>query len=186
LIRWNDAKGFGFIPVQDRGRDIFVPISAFKKMAERRPRMGDTVYFDLHRDNRGKLRAVNAGIMGVTLPPVHHRPVKPAIAKGGYTGGVRRWVSRRLTSSVLLLGDVFAYHRYQVYTGRLQNGPVHKTEVTQRPADSDTTRYSCRGKVYCSGMRSCEEAILYLRNCPGTKMDGDRDGIPCVRQWCRY
>ncbi|MCI5222285.1 MAG: hypothetical protein D3924_06325 [Candidatus Electrothrix sp. AR4] len=34
-------------------------------------------------------------------------------------------------------------------------------------------------------MTSCEEATFYQRNCPGTKMDGDRDGVPCEKQWCR-
>ncbi|WP_202967642.1 excalibur calcium-binding domain-containing protein [Comamonas thiooxydans] len=33
-------------------------------------------------------------------------------------------------------------------------------------------------------MTSCEEAIFFIRNCPGTKMDGDNDGIPCERQLC--
>jgi len=32
-------------------------------------------------------------------------------------------------------------------------------------------------------MSSYEEAIFYLRNCPGTKMDGDSDGIPCEQQF---
>jgi hypothetical protein len=129
---------------------------------------------------------VNASIAGITPRPAHHRPVKPSIAKGRYTGSWRRWVSWLLTTSILLAGGVFAYHRYKVYIGRLQNGPVHKSEVTPRHADTNTTRYSCRGKVYCSEMSSCEEAMFYLRNCPGTKMDGDRDGIPCERQWCGH
>jgi hypothetical protein len=29
-----------------------------------------------------------------------------------------------------------------------------------------------------------QEATFFLRNCPGTKMDGNRDGIPCEQQWC--
>jgi hypothetical protein len=33
-------------------------------------------------------------------------------------------------------------------------------------------------------MHSCEEATWFLNHCPGTKMDGDGDGIPCERQWC--
>lgn len=45
-------------------------------------------------------------------------------------------------------------------------------------------RYKCSGKIYCSEMTSCAEAKFYLRNCPGTKMDGDNDGIPCEKQWC--
>lgn len=29
-------------------------------------------------------------------------------------------------------------------------------------------------------MSSCEEATFYLKNCPGTKIDGDGDGIPWI------
>ncbi|MDF3883094.1 excalibur calcium-binding domain-containing protein [Cupriavidus basilensis] len=32
---------------------------------------------------------------------------------------------------------------------------------------------------HCSQMTSCEEARFYLRSCPGVKIDGDGDGIPC-------
>ena len=43
---------------------------------------------------------------------------------------------------------------------------------------------SCDGRTYCSQMTSCAEATWFLKNCPGVKMDGDRDGIPCETQWC--
>jgi hypothetical protein len=46
--------------------------------------------------------------------------------------------------------------------------------------------FKCKGKTYCSEMSSCKEAKFYLRNCPGTKMDGDHDGIPCESQWCGH
>ncbi|MEH6648869.1 MAG: excalibur calcium-binding domain-containing protein [Motiliproteus sp.] len=32
-------------------------------------------------------------------------------------------------------------------------------------------------------MGSKAEAEYFLRNCPGVKMDGDHDGIPCERQF---
>jgi len=44
----------------------------------------------------------------------------------------------------------------------------------------------CDGRTHCSQMTSCEEAIYFLRNCPGTQMDGDNDGVPCESQWCRW
>ena len=44
--------------------------------------------------------------------------------------------------------------------------------------------FSCDGRKYCSQMRSCAEAKYFLANCPGVKMDGDGDGIPCEQQWC--
>jgi len=43
---------------------------------------------------------------------------------------------------------------------------------------------NCDGRVWCSEMTSCDEAKFFVRNCPGTKMDGDGDGVPCERQWC--
>ena len=43
----------------------------------------------------------------------------------------------------------------------------------------------CDGRKRCSQMRSCAEATWFLQNCPGMEMDGDRDGVPCERQWCR-
>jgi hypothetical protein len=33
-------------------------------------------------------------------------------------------------------------------------------------------------------MTSCAEAKYFLANCPGAKMDGDGNGVPCERQWC--
>jgi len=45
--------------------------------------------------------------------------------------------------------------------------------------------FSCDGRQHCSQMRSYDEAVFFLRNCPNTKMDGDGDGIPCERQFGR-
>jgi hypothetical protein len=44
--------------------------------------------------------------------------------------------------------------------------------------------FSCDGRQYCSQMKSCAEAKYFLANCPGAKMDGDGNGIPCEKQWC--
>lgn len=45
--------------------------------------------------------------------------------------------------------------------------------------------FSCDGRLHCSQMTSCDEATYFLKNCPGTRMDGDGDGIPCERQHCQ-
>lgn len=44
--------------------------------------------------------------------------------------------------------------------------------------------FHCDGRVYCSEMHSCAEAKFFLQNCPGVRMDGNDDGIPCEKQWC--
>ena len=47
------------------------------------------------------------------------------------------------------------------------------------------SRWRCDGRRHCSQMSSCEEAKFFLANCPGVKMDGNHDGVPCEKQWCR-
>lgn len=54
--------------------------------------------------------------------------------------------------------------------------------LPERPAPAP--QYRCDGRKYCSQMSSCQEAMYFLAHCPGVKMDGDGDGIPCERQWC--
>jgi hypothetical protein len=51
-------------------------------------------------------------------------------------------------------------------------------------APSVSAGFSCDGRQYCSQMKSCAEARYFLSNCPGAKMDGDGNGIPCEKQWC--
>lgn len=50
---------------------------------------------------------------------------------------------------------------------------------------SGADHFKCDGRTYCSQMTSCEEAKFFIKNCPNTKMDGNNDGIPCEKQWCK-
>jgi len=61
--------------------------------------------------------------------------------------------------------------------------PKEKSVYKKR---STVQKYRCDGRVWCSQMHSCEEAIFFINHCPGTKMDGDHDGRPCEKQWCRH
>jgi Excalibur calcium-binding domain/Domain of unknown function (DUF4124) len=57
--------------------------------------------------------------------------------------------------------------------------------TTNSPSVSNAlSSFSCDGRKHCSQMKSCAEAKYFLANCPGVKMDGDNDGIPCEEQWC--
>ena len=60
------------------------------------------------------------------------------------------------------------------------------TPTTSNPPTASTLsgNFSCDGRRYCTQMKSCAEAKYFLANCPGVKMDGDKDGIPCEEQWC--
>ena len=58
--------------------------------------------------------------------------------------------------------------------------------LAQPGSGPNPTRFSCDGRTHCSQMTSCEEATFFIKNCPGTEMDGDGDGIPCESQWCGH
>ena len=68
--------------------------------------------------------------------------------------------------------------------------PEEAMSGTQEPeaaeAPRETPAFHCDGRVYCSQMTSCEEARYFLENCPGVKMDGEGDGVPCEGQWCGH
>ena len=55
----------------------------------------------------------------------------------------------------------------------------------ERATDTSSRTFTCDGRTYCSQMTSCEEATYFIRNCPGTMMDGNNDGVPCESQWCK-
>jgi hypothetical protein len=87
---------------------------------------------------------------------------------------------------------VAAWKTYAVYQARqavaaqqlLLDQPRHR-DIDVGSAAAAKPQYTCDGRTYCAQMKSCEEATFFLRNCPGTKMDGDNDGIPCEQQLCR-
>jgi hypothetical protein len=87
-------------------------------------------------------------------------------------------------------------HGYVKYQDRVKAQRALETEVESpgsrapqeavtKPDASTVAAFKCDGRIYCSQMTSCAEAKFFLKNCPGTKMDGDNDGIPCESQWCK-
>jgi Excalibur calcium-binding domain len=62
---------------------------------------------------------------------------------------------------------------------------VGETKARAEVIAPAAARFGCDKRKYCSQMTSCAEAKFFLANCPGVKMDGDRDGIPCEEQWCK-
>jgi cold shock CspA family protein len=176
LNRWNDDKGFGFIASED-GRDIFIHVSALKRMV-RRPKVGDVITYQIHTDNDRKKRAVNARIEGVA--EVRQRPVRKNV-KIQNNGG---WFSSVITIVLLISLGSFAYNKFVASNKHHEGQTTSKSSYAEN--EENRNNYSCAGKVYCSEMTSCEEAEFYLHNCPGTRMDGDGDGIPCESQWCGW
>jgi cold shock CspA family protein len=177
LKRWNDDKGFGFIDSEDGKRDVFIHISALKRMG-RRPATGDVIVYDVYTDNDGKKRAVNAKIEGVA-------EIKTSPARRNVKNkNTSNWLAKVIFFVLVVVIGSIAYIKL-IKRGELREEPT--ASMFSYVTKENKNNFSCAGKIYCSQMTSCDEAKFYLRNCPGTKMDGDSDGIPCERQWCgRY
>ena len=63
-------------------------------------------------------------------------------------------------------------------------GPAVSIPPSAAPAPMASSRapgtsFGCEGKRYCREMTSCAEARFYLTQCRVTRLDGDRDGVPC-------
>ncbi|VTU12856.1 Excalibur calcium-binding domain protein [Variovorax sp. SRS16] len=78
----------------------------------------------------------------------------------------------------------FTYYEQRQQVSRSVTEKVWSPDSGSQPA-SVNTAFRCDGRTYCSQMTSCEEATYFLKNCPGVKMDGNGDGVPCEKQWCR-
>ncbi|WP_374088568.1 excalibur calcium-binding domain-containing protein [Methylomicrobium lacus] len=193
LVRWIDDKGFGFIKPDAGDNDLFIHISALRGMS-RPPVVGDTIHYQTEFDASGKRRAIHARIEGVpqalTLEPVARKselPTGPAKydrpqqkPKQGITRQQKRFGSLPFLFLLLIVGGVYAYdklaHRSVAVVDQPTTQPVVESVMPEQ-------HFQCQGKVYCSQMTSREEAEFYLDNCPGTKMDGDGDGVPCENQF---
>lgn len=95
---------------------------------------------------------------------------------------------------VLVLVIAGAWQAYGRYASSLPTntrvGVTHEAEraqpiasFTMQQSASAVSQFACDGRTHCSQMTSYEEASFFLNHCPGVKMDGDRDGIPCEQQW---
>lgn len=120
--------------------------------------------------------------------PSRRRPVSSS-------GGGR--VSRALGAMALVLAGVAVFSFVEPWWAGRAARPVPEeaspsgARSVQQVFDAaaarqrqSAARFSCDGRTYCSQMTSCDEATFFLRNCPGVKMDGNNDGVPCEQQWC--
>ncbi len=58
---------------------------------------------------------------------------------------------------------------------KMSNG----VQEADKPAVKSKSGFTCAGKTKCGEMDSCEEARFYLTKCGVSRLDRDRDGIPC-------
>lgn len=179
---WKDDKGFGFIQCNELKQDTFIHISSLKAMS-RKPKIGDFIYFEVETQANGKSRAMNCRIEGVAAKadsvhkPRYQQRHKPRIHRNNTAP------KSKLVLILVVIGIcAFAFQRLGLSTHstpvqRPANTPAPKSSLLNR-AFSDSN-FSCDGRQHCSQMKSRAEAEYFIKYCPNTKMDGDRDGIPC-------
>jgi cold shock CspA family protein len=178
LRSWNDDRGFGFIDPTHSGAEVFVHITALPRDGSW-PTIGETLTYELGRGKNGQPQAINVVRQAVgVVPSKRASPHRNA-----------RERSARLPRAigVVLLGAVGLYG-YSQYEKRIasaaepQGLSSQPSPATEAPTVG--TGFSCDSRTHCSQMTSCSEAKYFLKNCPGTQMDGNNDGVPCEQQWC--
>lgn len=178
LKRWNDERGFGFIAPANGGHELFVHISAFPH-AVTTPRTGEALEYEFGRGRDGRPCAVRAWRPGSAPSPGREprRSHKASRARGASLVVLAG-------SALVLAAMAYGYlERWQAFPAR-QGNPAVTVEPARAVSSIGATRYRCDGRTRCAQMTSCQEAMYFLANCPGTTMDGNHDGIPCERQWC--
>jgi hypothetical protein len=77
------------------------------------------------------------------------------------------------------------YYKQQHRQDSVQERQHNFSSISESQASENNIQFTCDGRTYCSQMHSCAEAKFFLKNCPNVKMDGNHDGIPCEKQWCK-
>lgn len=167
VIEWNDERGFGFIVQSGASSRTFVHISAFRKSRDR-PILGSLVTYEMRRDDKGRLQAAAADLIGSTP------------SKQSFTGAFSFLVGGL---ALLLMFGYVVYVRFSSPNSTI-SASVYKI-VSARDALKSHPEFQCEPeKNSCSKMTSCAEALFQQEQCKVPNMDGDRDGIPCEQQLC--
>ncbi|UUZ67766.1 cold shock domain-containing protein [Polaromonas sp. P2-4] len=187
LKSWNDDKGFGFISPSQGGQDIFVHISECRFGG--RPALSEPLRFEVSLNPQGKKRAVNVQRVNAqqyaAQPERGRRPVRLSRSGGASGSGLKTVIALLLMAALGWQGYTHYQKGAKAQTEALTQGSVGIQPLLTEPARPAAARFSCDGRQHCSQMTTCAEATYFLNNCPGVKMDGDNDGIPCEEQLCR-
>lgn len=170
IVKWFDEKGYGFIKSDDVAEQIFVHISAFPS-AQSKPKIDEPVTFEIVEGTKGR-QAYNVLYVNrakhVVKPTRYEKPK----SKKNYSG--------------LIVMAIFGFLILNLMSPKNSSIRSSGQGISKPLISPDNQNFQCSGKSKCSEMASCEEAIYYLKNCPGTIMDGDGDGLPCEDQWCGH
>lgn len=204
LSKWNSERGFGFIVSDDSGQDLFVHISAFPRDGQV-PSDGERLTFEVEPDGPTKKHAVRVH-RGGSPQPDRAQSYQPRPTHLSRSPAKQGFGSRVVVVLILAALGMYGYKHYEARAAQMRaatlqsvddlspaamgfNEPVEPPHTPSKPLISAKPQaaasFQCDGRNSCSQMTSCQEATLFLQNCPGMKMDGNNDGVPCEQQWCR-
>jgi hypothetical protein len=93
---------------------------------------------------------------------------------------------------LMLVAIVYGYQQFKAQEGPFAPQTTIESLESERLFSEETLTlstnnqvFSCDGRTHCSQMTSCAEATYFIQHCPNTKMDGNNDGVPCEKQWCK-
>jgi cold shock CspA family protein len=191
LTKWNDDRGFGFITGSQDKSDIFVHVSAFPKDGSR-PKLGERISFEIEIAANGKKNATSLVCLDRSTTSSNYRAPQNKPRKYRQKTS---FVSGLISVVIFVMLGAYAYKNYDRFSYHSsRNATNSESQIEQLPAKdknriadlpTSSASFTCDGRLHCSQMTSCAEATYFLRYCPGVKMDGDGDGIPCEEQLCR-
>jgi cold shock CspA family protein len=202
ITDWKDERGFGFIAPNGGGAKVFLHVRAMRR-GEARPAGDELVTYELAAGEGKGPRAQEVEY----VERFHHgRQSQPDEESGS------SWLKAILLAAIAIGFIYLAWQQYSVRQANRLRAIVAPTEQMpivrpvvdegagalavpppatapalvpgMAPTIAPAPAFSCQGKTYCTQMTSCAEATFYLKNCPGVKIDGDGDGIPCEDQLC--
>lgn len=194
LKKWNAERGFGFVVAEPGNQELFVHVSAFPRDG-RQPIVGEPLSFEMELGSDGRKRAVRVRRPGdVPATQSTYSRERPTDAqrrrhsKRTEAASSSSFGTRLIAALLLTALGWFAYGEYRGYLAERSLAAGTPQGVMAAPESPAVTppapAFQCDGRQKCSQMSSCSEATFFLKNCPGTKMDGDGDGVPCEMQHC--
>lgn len=184
LRTWHDDRGFGFIAPTHGGAELFVHFSALPRDGTR-PTVGEKLSYELGRGKDGRPQALKVQREAVGSParsgPVRRRP-----DESRPRGSLLRNAMALFALMAIVAGGVYQYRQRQhdVPQAESRATDLERSPATDAPVAAPAASFRCDGRTHCSQMTSCAEAKYFLQHCPGTKIDGNNDGVPCEQQWC--
>ena len=143
---------------------------------------GEVLTFEVEPDHNGKRSAVRVHRPGdAQRDAAPRRPVRLSTSGRDHSSGLFGKVISGLLVCALLW---FGYSQYAKRAARFESALPAPPASLSPVKLSVPPDFKCDGRNMCSQMTSCREAALFLQNCPGMKLDGNGDGVPCEQQWC--